>query len=164
MTDDSLASALYPTAPPPAAERDDVPAEVQKLRDADIARRMYPPEKAFAAAIPAELVEAGVDAKEWSHVAADLNANHDDLQTFASLAQAHLNNPTNEETSEAWRAESAEYLKRMEVSDRDLDAARALVARDPRVHRILHNTGLGNHPKVVARFIELARSARSPRK
>jgi hypothetical protein len=142
-------------APPPApASRDDVPDAVKALREADTARRMFSPAKAFAADLPDGSLP-GVDIAEAREVAADLGVEPADLREFRALA-----NDTTEPDVEAWRVQSHEMLAERGYTTADLDAARQLARRDPRVLDYLDATGLGDHPKVVERFIHLARRAR----
>jgi hypothetical protein len=148
-----LADRIYAASPAPAA-RDDVPDAVKALREADTARHMFSPAKAFAADLPDGSLP-GVDIAEAREVAADLGVEPADLREFRALA-----NDTTEPDVEAWRVQSHEMLAERGYTAADLDAARQLARRDPRVMDYLNATGLGDHPKVVERFIHLARRAR----
>lgn len=153
-----MADRLY-GAPAPAPEREDTPREILEERLADAGRRMYPAFKQLGHAIPTELAEAGVDAREWTEVATDLGGNLDDLATFSSLAQAHFNEPTTPEMHAGWMQDSQTLIKERGITPAELNDARKFVARDPRLFALL-DQGLGSHPKVVERMVELARTAR----
>lgn len=174
MSDDfdaERAARMYPSTPPdtsepaaavpvdetrqaPPAPRTDVPPHIAGLRSADLERRLYGAQSTFQHTLPDGALGPDIDHAEAREVAMDLGAEDADLQTLASLAREA---PTDEQV-DAWRAETQQYLQRMHVSAGDLDLARALVARDPRLAAYLDSTGLGNHPKVVERMISLAKT------
>lgn len=181
MIDTSAAAVLFPTsavsepaveapasspaatdvAPSPTTEteRQDIPPEIAEMRKADAARAMYGA-TAFVSEMPNGSVN-GLDVPEARQVAQDLGASSADVQTFRSLAATHLAMPADAATRTQWQTEANSYLQRMSISESDIDNARALVARDPRVWQLLEQTGLGDHPNMVQRFIDLARTARA---
>lgn len=135
---------LYaPPAPP--VERNDVPADIQALRAEE--RSLY-------AAAPLEGLE-GIDPIEAGRVAMDLGASGEDSRTLASLEAQVL--AADDAQFDAWRSESIELLRSGQIDESDLRLAQRLVARDLRVATYLQETGLGDHPVVVRRFVELAR-------
>lgn len=152
---DASAANPEPAGDQPAqVQRNDVPPLVAEQRRADMDRRMYGAQALFQYALPDGALGAEIDHKEAREVAMDLGAEHADLQALAGLAREA---PT-EEQVQAWRAESQEYLRRMQVSTGDLDLARKLVQRDPRLAAWLDATRLGDHPAVVERMISLAKT------
>lgn len=140
----------------------EVPENIRALRDADSSRKLYDGSDA-AAIVPPELVEMGADAAEWSRVMTDMGGTREDLATVSRLINAQLTAPVDMQTHKAWFDESQRYLSIENVSKEDLAAAKALYRRDERVYRQLEHLGLGNHPTVVKRFVELARSTRNRR-
>lgn len=151
-SDQARAERMFGGEAPPEP-RTDVPDEIKELRAGDTARRMFP---GTAKALAAELPEGslpGIDVAEAAECALDLGAEAVDLRELRTLVVA-------EPDPEGWQAASREMMKRQGFGEADLDAARQLARRDPRVLNFLVDTGLGDHPKVVERFIHLARRAR----
>jgi len=150
--DQARAERMYPDEPPPEV-RTDVPDEIAAMRAADPARRMFGA-TAFAQDLPDGSLP-GIDVVEARQVALDLGVEAVDLRELRTLANAEA-----EPDVEAWRVESHAMLTQRGFTAADLDGARQLACRDPRVKSYLDATGLGDHPKVVERFVELARRAR----
>jgi hypothetical protein len=150
--DQARADRMYgdlPVEPP----RDDVPDAIRELRAADPARRLF-----GATAFQQDLPDGslpGLDMPEARQCALDLGVEPADLRELRVLV-----NTEDEPDIEAWRVESHAMLKEKGFTATDLDAARQLARRDPRVYAFLDQTGLGDHPKVVERFVHLARRAR----
>lgn len=132
-------------------ERDDVPEAVKALREGDAAAAFYDP-------VPVKGLE-GIDPLEAGRVAGDLGASRTDVEQFETLAAQAL--AADGDQHAAWLAESMRLVASGEVSQDDLALARKLTARDPRLASYLDHTGLTNHPVVVKRVVELARSERS---
>jgi len=150
---DPMETRLYP-APTISEPRTNIPPEIAELRATDPERRLYDAAKSLEAALPDGSLGADMDTAEARNVAADLGAAVADLQQLRSLMNAEESAPG------AWAAESEAMMKQERISAADIDGARQLVARDPRVREWLSLTGLGDHPTVVKRFVELARAAR----
>jgi hypothetical protein len=156
--DAAIAQALYGEQPA-VQDTSNVPSEVRSLRDGDGMRSFYSSQGVFQQALPDDAVP-GADIVAWREVAADLGAQPDDASMFASLVRINLEEPADESAVASWRSESERLIKDKRYSQHDLDGARQLVARDPRVFALLERTGLGEHPRVVDSFIQLARKAR----
>jgi hypothetical protein len=148
----SIAQTLYGEAPKYGGDKN-APADVQAARAADQARQMYSPQRFFADALPDAAI-AGLDHAAAREVLGDLQAAPEDAAQLVAL----VNN--DEDDGATWQAQSAQFIKDNGLTESQLNDARRLVARDPRVKEFLDNTGLGNHPKVVARVVELARAAK----
>jgi hypothetical protein len=146
----------------PAVE---IPAEIRELRESD--RPFYSPQKTYAQAIPdhpddtPELQAVRVEGRE---IMSDLGMSDGEARDVVSIMSTELANgiPT-DETIESWGREATQETFRRygKAAEARLEDARLLVRRDPRVRRLLDQTGLGSHPKVVAMMIERARSERS---
>lgn len=157
-TEQQLAEAIYkePDAPTPR----ELPEAIRELR-ATPERRLFDSAKGQTALPPGALDVADyqVDHEETIRVAADLGATGADLQELRTIIGQHRD--LDDATFQTWTTEStAMFGEGREFSQRDLDDARRLVARDPAVSAWLDATGMGSNPQVVRRFVELARSAR----
>jgi hypothetical protein len=146
-----MADRMYAKPAPPEA-REDVPPDIAALRAADPERRLFSADRAFAEALPDDALP-GIDTAEARECAADLGLGADDLRALVQLNGA--------EHDTTWRQQAEKALATRGFSAADLEGARQLVRRDPRVHAYLDASGLGNHPAVVQRFVELARSQRA---
>lgn len=156
----ALANSLYaPPAPP--AERADTPQHIRDARKESPGATLFAG-TAFTTDLPDDSVP-GLDAREARLIATDLGATADDVRMFRTLAEQHMKEPASDEQREAWHGVSVRELAERNVSMSDLNAARRLVQSDPRLVAFLDQTGLGNEPKTVLRFVELARSARGRR-
>lgn len=170
-TPEELAEAAYPKPPEPV-QLDPVPAEVQELRD-DVARRMYSAQNTFRDAIPeadeaqrAELAAQGITPEagrkamaELREIAADLDLSPADV---AKVRQRATLVRETQPDAIAQREAAVDALNREFGNDakqawRD---ARALVARDPRVGRMIESMGLGDDPEVVVMIARIARQQR----
>ena len=167
-TAEELAAAMYPKDAEPV-QLDPAPPEVQELRD-DIARRMYSAQDTLREAVPeapeetftAEGIDPAVGRKALAEVRemfADLDLGPREVQGLRQRAERLRDAPTDVITQ---REASVEALNREFGNDakqawRD---ARALVARDPRVGKLIEAMGLGDDPDTV---LLLARTARSQR-
>lgn len=168
-----IATAMY--AEPKPAPKVELPPGVAELR-ADPERAMYPPQTTYREAIPddvfADAIEyspeqQAVAVSEWREIAGDLGLERDDARSLLTSAQALTREPPTAETEATWQQEIHETLRRTYFTDtpqqlaQRLADARTLVARDPRVVRLLEETRLGNHPATVLKIIDLARTARA---
>lgn len=152
-----MADALYAKAETPYVD-DAAPAEVKAMRAADSDRRMYGAQGQYAALIPDDVPD--LDARAAREVAADLGASPAEIGEFVGVLRQQHATPATDEQRAAWRAEAVEDIKARGITHADLDAARALVARDPRVAELLDRTGLGNRADVIRAFVQLARKQR----
>jgi hypothetical protein len=164
---DKVAAVLYPDPQPlPPAN---VPPHIAELRKADADRAFFtePPVSASAVAsyleaakghVPDEQIAAA--ALELREIAADLDFTDADVTHVLDLARAARSEPLTPELHERWHQQAADALQRQYGTDapRALDLARQLAKRDPRVLRMLNESGLGSHPDVVLRFAEKARA------
>lgn len=141
-------------APPEPEPRADVPAAVRELREGNPARALFG-EAAFEDVAPDGALP-GLDMPEVRQVFQDLGMADGDAKALVELA--NIDDGT---SPEEWRGQALQVIKERCFTPADLDLARRYVARDPRVRQFLNETGLGNHPKVVARAVELARAARA---
>jgi hypothetical protein len=168
---DAMAARMYPE---PATYEPEAPpnAAVAAMRAADAtARCLYPPTLQFGAELrdlalatnssgtEQGLAQQGV---ELAEVATDLGMTPSDLSNLATyVRQLQASPPTADAIKDTQRATAARLL---EVYGADADAAfkdaRALAQRDPRFAAYLDKTGLGDHPSLVLRLAELARSQR----
>jgi hypothetical protein len=146
----SVADVLYGPAKAYTGDTN-APEAIRAERKADGARALYSPQAAFKFALPDDAV-SGADVPAWREVAADVGASPEDAAEFVRL----VSQPADDEQRAQWAAES----KALNIAPADLQAARAFVARDPRLFELLDATGLGSHPRVVARVVSLARAAR----
>jgi hypothetical protein len=158
-----------PTAQAPADQPQEpaspeIPDAIRELRDT-VERRMYSAQKTFASvelqvdgAAP-ELVSAAT--AELREMLADTGASVTDAREFMELAQQ--TRAATPEARASMRAEAIAAVRERYRDDADaaLADAQALAARDPRVANVLRVTGIGDHPKAVLKFIELARSTRA---
>lgn len=170
-TAEELAEAAYPEPPEPV-QLDPVPAEVQELRD-DVARRMYSAQDTFRDAIPdadeaqrAELAAQGITPEAGRKATAELREIAADLDMSpADVAKVRQRATLVRETQPdviAQREATVDALNREFGNDakqawRD---ARALVARDPRVGRMIEAMGVGDDPEVVLMIARVARAQR----
>lgn len=156
----ALADRLYPSTATEgeAAERANTPRAVQQLRQSDPARRLFDAGAMLAPQVPDNSLGSNINHAEARQVLVDLGVDSTEAGQLPQLVREA--EQATEETRANWRAES-EKLIADQYSPADLDAARKFVLRDERVRDWLEATGLGNHPQVVSRFIQLARSARA---
>lgn len=167
-TEAEQAAALYPEAEKPAPLAD-LPLEVKELRDLP-ERRMFSAQETFSEAIPdlsdEVCKEQGADpavmrqgAVEVREIAADLDLGIPEVQTLRQRAGQLSESPVEAITQ---RESAVEALNR-EFGNGAYQAwqdARALVARDPRVGKVIEAMGLGDDADTI---VMLARKARSQR-
>lgn len=151
----------------------DVPPEIAELRKADQSGRMFADSPVPQATLKA--LETAVDrmapdtdsavraatVSEWAAIGTDLGLGHGDVAQIAELAVR--DGPRAHGMAAAWQRQADVDLGRVFGSEKAaaLQDARRLVARDPRLHRMLDATGLGNHPVVVVRLAQQARALRA---
>lgn len=154
----SIADRLYGPKPLPP-KRTDIPPAIRAERQNDPARQFFDDEKAFVSELPDDSIP-GIDAREARKVALDIGAEPPDVAAYRHLAAKHAAEPVTKELHETWVAESRQMLSERGFTDADMALARRFVARDHRLHDALAD-GLGSHPQVVQRVIELAQRARA---
>ncbi|PUE41426.1 hypothetical protein [Limnohabitans sp. Bal53] len=144
-----------------------VPDAVQELRDQDNKRGMY--QNAFTEVLPdqmlgdSDLPEPTQKAMvaELREMATDVAASPADVDLIRTIGN-ELQAPPSQAKLTEWSDQTADLLNSTfgGTASMALADARKLVARDPRLGRILENNGLGSHPKVVLTLARLARQAR----
>lgn len=152
-----------------SAEPTPVPDEIAKLRD-DPLRRMFSPQGTYAslqleaamehvAAAP-ELKAAA--AAEYREIFADMGASGQDAQEMVDAASRFGTEPMTRERDAANEMSAIELLNQHFGDDATdaLKAAQQMIARDPRLVRMLEQSRLGNDPKTVLKIAQLARSAK----
>lgn len=107
--------------------------------------------------------EAKESATEWAGTFAKYSVSADDAAHLAEIGIAALANGVDDAKALTWRNESRAVLTSEfgASADQALDDARRLVASDPTLAAWLDQTGLGNHPKVVATVAQRARHLRN---
>ena len=164
------AARLYPPTPPRPV--DQAPnEEIRALRESQPARALYRDDDQLGTA-PAELAKAinplasdAVLAQRAASLAAivfDAGMNRTDADQLAAFAREYAAKPPTE-AEQAAHARTAVLALREEYGGRfeeAMDAARALVRRDPRLHALMDASRLGNHPWAIKRFAELGLAAR----
>lgn len=165
------AARLYPPAPPGLVD----PApneEIRALRESQPARAIYldrdqlgngPHDLAVAINPTSKAGDIEQRATTLASIAVDTGMNRDDVAQLAAFARQYSNAPPTD-------AEQAAHTRTAVMSLRDkygpgfqdaMDAARALVRRDPRLGALLDASRLGNHPWAIERFAELGLAARA---
>lgn len=149
--------------------QDEAPAQLHELPDAIRELRDSPERRMFSAQGTYATFELGDNplapeiaravTSELREIFSDVGASTAEAQEFATLAKEV---PAAPEARASLRAEAIEAVRQQYREDADaaLADARALVARDPRVAKIIDATGLGDHPRAVLTIIQLARAAR----
>jgi len=161
-----VAPATTAVFPPSSEPEDNTPAEIVAMRNADKLRQLWSPQITHAASITADdfakvEITPGVLATEqqrelaarrYREILADLELSPEDAKDFVALAKR---GPPSPEVEAAWIAE----IEDRGYDEGDVALARQLANRDPRLAQVLKDTRLGNHPAVIAAFIERARLA-----
>lgn len=165
ITDDELLARLYPEEPEPV-ELDPVPADVQALRDAQD-RRTFSAQTTYRDAAPDGDFEAlGIDPEvgrkgmaEVREIFADLDLTPGDVRGLRERAERLRDAPVDPiaQREAAVDALNREFGKGAAQAWRE---ARALVARDPRVSKIIETMGLGDDAATIVRLAHVARAQR----
>lgn len=162
-TDAEIEAALYKGEPEPV-NLAHVSDEVQAIRDTQ-ERRMFNAQDMLKDAIKdTEFANAEVDPEvvqrgivEVREIAADLGLSRAEIQTLKDRTAAYRSQPVPPE--QQVDATIAALNREFGTDARQaLMDARALVARDPRVGRIIEALGVGNDPQVVVMLAKQARS------
>lgn len=168
--DDMLAQKLYgPKSPLPKTE---LPESVKTLRAND--SKIYDPTAAYSDITDDDLLgEAPLEshppemkqviAQELRGMMNDVGLANVEAREIVTVARGLAKEPPTEETEARWVAEINKKLldqndQNQARADADLELARQLVRRDPRVRDILNSTRLGSHPRVVEVIVQLARA------
>lgn len=172
------AAPVAPEAPPAAAQPNqqtpqqeaDPLDRVREIRANDMERRLYSPHKTYGpelnealAQVPGSSPEqVAAVAAEYREIFADHGMTADEARDVVSTFRADVS--ANETTKSSWRAQAMDDLTAAygpHGAAEALALAQQLVARDPRMAHLLAVTGMGDHPRIVARAVELARRERS---
>ena len=168
---DGIAAALY-AEPPPPPQATAPNREVTALR-AERAKGLYSDLSSIGPAVVRELAlatnEGGEAAEldrqsvELAAVAADIGMDANDVSQLASFVrQMKGKAPTAGEQEAFHRTAERELRERFgEDVDQVRNDVRRLTQRDPRFAAYVQKTHLGNHPWLVLRMADLARTARA---
>lgn len=154
--------------PPEEKPAIEVPANIAEMREQDGPRRLYSPQNTYAEPIPdamfdhiievAEPVRVGV-VKELREISADLGLSVVEVASIRTRAAV-----LRENTPDKYE-QRKETLRQLKSAFGDADAAlrdaRALVARDPRVGRLIEAMGLGDDAETLVMLIYAARRQRN---
>lgn len=107
--------------------------------------------------------EAKASATEWAGTFHRYGVTGDAAAHLAEIGIAALANGVDEAKALSWRNESRAVLTSEfgATADQALEDAKRLVASDPTLAAWLDQTGLGNHPRVVATIAQRARHLRN---
>lgn len=165
LTDDEHMARLYPEKPDPV-ELDTVPPEVKELRDAQD-RRTFSAQTTYRDAAPdADFEALGIDPEvgrkgmaEVRELFADLDLTPGDVRGLRERAEKLRDAPADafaqrEATVDALNREFGQGAKQA------LREARALVARDPRVAKMIETMGLGDDAATIVKLAHVARAQR----
>jgi hypothetical protein len=163
-------SRLFVKDPPPEVKFD-VPEAVAKLRETN--SKMFDPEPPYEQAISADdFVEDGAPEHvktavlgELRRMAHDTGIAPTEAREVVDIAKQLVAEPPDESTQQGWRESAVKRVMDLNsgnvaAAQRDVDLARQLVARDPRLVKLLEVTRLGDHPAVIEKFVQLARRER----
>jgi len=156
----------------PEPEALPVPANIAKLREGD--SPLFDAREAYNGAIETEDLIDAEDAapelkaaavSEFKAMANDLGLAPAEVREVVSLAKTIRAEPPTPEAEQEWQQAACKHAVELaggdlEAAAADLNLARALVARDPRLVQLLESTRLGNHPQVIELMIQKARSER----
>lgn len=162
---------LFNKAPEPFVDVN-APEEVKALRDADGARKMFSAQETYKTDLPLADFEAVVGqegpdgvpftqeqavqaAGVWREVVADLELAPADVRELVPIFKAP---PPTPEVQAANRTAAMKWLVAAH-GDRAgfaLEAARALIARDPRTAALLDHSGAGDDVRVVRKIVGAA--------
>lgn len=161
-TEEQIAEAYF--AQPEPLPPEQLPRELQALRDADPGRAMFGDVSTYSTAGIADALTAhgieGQAAQEehraWAGVLADLEVPPVEAAGLVRLAMLD----PDEATVSGWQGDARDALIREFGDDASaaLDDAKLLIARDPRLANFLDASGLGSHPEVVLKAAHIARA------
>lgn len=145
---------------------ENLPEALRELRN-DPERRMIPADKIYASAEMHRLFEgsptAATDTRAWQEIAADFGLPPERAREFVGLVEDARKRAPDDATVERWSSEAMQHVRLTygHRADDMLADAKRLVARDPRVSKLLNESGLGSHPRVVRLFVERAASLKA---
>ncbi|TCK94129.1 hypothetical protein B0G74_0665 [Paraburkholderia sp. BL9I2N2] len=157
-----------PATETPAAAIE-LPDAIRELRD-DPLRRMFSPQGTYASVqLEESMKDVALDpavktaaAVEFREIFADFEASPQDAHELVSAATRFTAEPMTTERDASNTNAAIELLNQHFGNDAKsaLAAAQQMIARDPRLSRMLDQTRLGNDPKTVLKIAQLARSAK----
>lgn len=147
----------------------DVPAGVAKLREDDMAARLYDNTSYHSSTIDPD--EFGVGqvaqdaAREMGRIVNDMNMDGADASQFLGVIKYMRANPPTDAQNSQWQREAYKRLLNLNNNDEtqvraDLALATTLIKRDPRVAELVSGAKAENHPDLVDMFVRIARSER----
>ena len=153
----------------------EIPDAIRELRDADQSRAMFSPHLTYADSIPdsmlgefdgiSDLPEESQVAiiREAREMAADLGYSQADLTTIQRVERSIREAAPTDDVRADWREQAVQKLNQEfgMGAAQALRDAQALVARDPRLARVIDADGRGDHPDLILTFARLARRARA---
>lgn len=167
------APAEKPVEKPAAQEGEfkiEIPENIAKLREGDnkllTAEGLYRGQDGLEATFEGAEVAPEVQKtaiQEFRQMAQDFQLEPPQFALVVPLVKEFTAAPADEATRGAWRKEAVLSLEQTygkEDAAKALQDARALVQRDPRIARLLNDSGLGSHPKIVLLLVEKARAAK----
>lgn len=169
QTSESQPAEARPAEAQAGGELAPVPDAVRELRD-DPLRRMFSPQGTFASvqleeamrdvALPAELKTAA--AIEFREIFADIGASPQDAHELVNAVSVFSAEPVTAERDASNANDAIGLLNQHFGNDaaNALKDAQQMIARDPRIVKMLDQSRLGNDPKTVLKIAQLARSAK----
>lgn len=111
--------------------------------------------------LPPEEVAANVQG--YKNIAADVGASPAFTGQFLDIAKQLISNPPTDEQVDTMQADAKQAVREAygDEADKLLALAKRMVARDPRLQRILNVTQAGSDKRVVLEAIELAKAQRA---
>jgi hypothetical protein len=169
--------ALFPTmrpdkSEPQQGEKPAVPENIAEMRKSDPVRQTYDITKHYGPEVGLEdaLGDAAdatpemraAAASEFKQIFADHGLSAQEAGNLVSIVRQVAKEPPSEEQQAKWIEQAERRLKEIYGSgmQQAVADARTLVARDPRVAKILEHTRLGNNPEVIELMARVARSER----
>lgn len=147
----------------------DVPDAIKTLRD-DPLRRMFSPQGSFASVqLEESMAHLALDpavktavAAEFREVFADFGASPQDAKELVDTASRFGAEPMTAERDATNTNSAIQILNEHYGTDAKaaLATAQEMIARDPRIARMLDASRLGNDPQTVLKIVQLARSAK----
>lgn len=169
-TDDaSIAERMWGDKEAPAPQLAEVPDAIKTLRD-DPLRRMFSPQGSFASVqLEESMAHLSLDpavktaaAAEFREVFADFGASPQDAKELVDTVTRFGAEPMTTERDATNTNSAIQILNEHYGTDAKaaLATAQEMIARDPRIARMLDTTRLGNDPQTVLKLVQLARSAK----
>jgi len=157
-----------PATETPAAAGE-LPDAIRELRD-DPLRRLFSPQGTYAGVQLESAMESwtaapevkAAAAAEYREIFADMGASPSDAQEIVDAASRFTAEPMTAERDASNTNAAIQLLNEHFGKDwpSALQAAQQMIARDPRLTRMLDTSRLGNDPQTVLKIAQLARSAK----